>query len=239
MKTFYLPPDEWTAPFELTGPEAHHLGRVLRTAEGETVRGIDGAGRSALFTVQRVEKRRIALDLEQEEALGAPAPRVTLAVGFSKSARRGWLLEKAVELRAAEVWFWQAARSQGKVPHAPKERWTTDLVAGAKQCGNPLLPRLAVHPGLDAVIAAGRDYPRKYLLWEDQDAPAVLPPADVLDAGEDVLCVLGPEGGFAPAEVDALRAAGYAPVSLGPSVLRVETAALAALTLFWWGGSHA
>ncbi len=239
MKTFLLEPHRWRDPFVLDGPEAHHLGRVLRTAPGETLRGLDGAGRTGLFRVLAVDRRTLTLELLEEHAAPAPRARTILAVGWAKSARRGWLLEKAVELGAGEVWFWQAAHSQGRVPDAPKETWTAALAAAAKQCGSPWLPGLRTLPSLEALLEAGAAVPRRYLLWEDQRRPRLLGPADVTAARGDVLCVLGPEGGLNPREVSALEAAGFAAVSLGPSVLRFETAALATLTLFWWGGAHA
>jgi 16S rRNA (uracil1498-N3)-methyltransferase len=239
MKTFLLDPRHWREPFVLDGPEAHHLGRVLRTAPGETLRGLDGAGRTGLFRVLAVDRRTLTLELLEEHTAPAPRNRTILAVGWVKSARRGWLLEKAVELGAGEIWFWQAAHSQGRVPDQPKDTWTAALAAAAKQCANPRLPGLRTLPSLDALLAAGANAPRRYLLWEDQERPRLLGPAEVTADGGDVLCVLGPEGGLTPREVDALAAAGFAAVSLGPSVLRFETAALAALTLFWWGGAHA
>ena len=203
------------------------------------MRGLDGAGRVGQFRVDVVNKRELVLTLLEERTVPMPTPRITLAVGWTKSARRGWLLEKAVELGASGIWFWQATHSQGNLPPVPKDTWTANLVAGAKQCANPWLPELRTLSSLDALLEAGASHQRKYLLWEDQQRPRMLTPHDVSTPDGDVLCVLGPEGGFAPAETQALCGAGFEAVSLGPSVLRFETAALAALTLFWWGRGNA
>jgi len=239
MKTFFLDPEAWREPYGLDGQEAHHLSRVLRLGPGDKVRLVDGAGRSGVFRVDRAAKNRVDLTLLSEEMIPAPLPRVVLALGWTKGLRRGWLLEKAVELNAAGLWFWQAEHSQGKVPADPKEAWSGQILAGAKQSGSAWLPELKTLPGgLPELIEAGKNFSRTYLLHEDRDMGAPLAPAEVTAKG-DVLCVLGPEGGFAPAEAQALVKAGFAPVSLGPGVLRWETAALTALSLFWWGGQHA
>lgn len=239
MNTFILDTEHWLEPYLLTGQEAHHLTRVLRLGPGAEVQLIDGAGRQGIFRVDEAAKNRVALTPLSVAAVPAPSPRVVLALGWTKGLRRGWLLEKAVELQAGGLWFWQAEHSQGRVPDAPKDTWSGQLLAGAKQCGNPWLPELRTLPGgVNALIEAGKAFERTFLLHEDRTAGAPLAPAQVT-AGGDVLCVLGPEGGFSPGEVRTLLAAGFNPVSLGPSVLRWETAALTALSLFWWGGQHA
>ena len=239
MQTFYLESESWREPWLLTGPEARHLSRVLRLGPGDVVRCIDGQGRIGEFTVRTAAKNRVELEPLSVRETPEPSPRVVLALGWTKGLRRGWLLEKSVELSAAELWFWQTAHSQGRVPKEPKEAWEAKLMAGAKQCGNPRLPILKTLPGgVDQLIEMGAGFPAKFLLHEDRDAGAPLTPGDISGSG-DVLCVLGPEGGFAPDEADKLMGAGFAPVSLGPGVLRWETAALLALGLFWWGGDRA
>ena len=148
---------------------------------------------------------------------------------------RSWVrsaCQKSVELGAAGLFFWQAERTQGRMPEAVKDGWTATLVAAAKQCGAARLPGLKILPGgVAGLIAAtsGR-FDRRYLLWEDPEAPRRLAPADLTVPG-DVLCVLGPEGGLTEDEVDAFTAAGFEAVSLGRRVLRWETAGLAVLAL--------
>ncbi|MFK4765028.1 16S rRNA (uracil(1498)-N(3))-methyltransferase [Desulfobaculum sp. SPO524] len=238
MKTFYMHPDDWREPYVLTGPEAHHLSRVLRLKPGEEVRLFDGCGATGTFEIVSVSKSRAELLPKHIEHIDPPANPVTLALGWAKGIRRGWLLEKAVELQAGGLVFWQAGRSQGRVPAGGKESWDTKLIAGAKQCGNPFLPEIHTCPGgVQDLIALGKDYDHRFLLWEDLSRPAVLDYPAVSTPGS-VLCVLGPEGGFAPGEAEALVDAGFTPVSLGGSILRWETAALVCLSLFWWGRHH-
>ena len=227
---FYLP--DLTPPYVLTGGEAAHCGKVLRKRPGDVVRLFDGRGNEGLFTISavardRVECEAVSLDFEPEAA-----HRVHLAAGFSRSARRDLFLEKSVELGAAGLFFWQAERTQGRMPEAVKDSWTGTLIAAAKQCGAARLPGLELLPGGAAGLIAttsGR-FDRRFLLWEDPDAPRRLAPADLTAPG-DVLCVLGPEGGLTTGEVDAFIDAGFEAVSLGRRVLRWETAGLAVLAL--------
>jgi 16S rRNA (uracil1498-N3)-methyltransferase len=173
------------------------------------------------------------VDLEPVSLAETPRPerRMHLAAGFSRSARRDFFLEKSVELGAAGILFWQADRSQGRMPETPKEAWTAALVAAAKQCGAARLPGLSVVPGGAAGLAAlGSCFDRRYLLWEAPGLSRRLALADVAAPG-DALFVLGPEGGLTDAEAHTYVHAGFAAVSLGDRVLRWETAGLAVLAL--------
>lgn len=234
MRTFFLPASGWHEPYQVTGQEARHLVTVLRIRPGDTVRLLDGEGREGIFTVGDASKNCVTLHPEKITLHERPDSRVTLAVGYGRGIRRGWLLEKAVELEAGGIWFWQADRSQGKVPEENKESWFAQMTAGAKQSNNPWLPELRTQPGgIGDLVAARRAFSRAYVLWEGDTADRVLALEDIAPAG-DTLFVLGPEGGFSEREITALTAASFTPVSLGNRVLRWETAALLCLGLTWW-----
>ncbi|MFP5258156.1 MAG: 16S rRNA (uracil(1498)-N(3))-methyltransferase [Acidobacteriota bacterium] len=229
---FFIPPEAFATPFALTGGEANHCAKVLRKRSGDTVRAFDGQGRSGLFTIADVARSRVALDPIALEETPLPSRRLHLAAGFSRSARRDFFLEKAVELGACGIVFWQAERSQGRMPEAPKEAWTAGLIAAAKQCGAARLPSLSLAASAAALAAdpAGHGFARRFLLWEDPAVARHLTPADLAEPG-DTLCVVGPEGGLTEAEAQTFIAAGFVPVTLGERVLRWETAALAVLSL--------
>ncbi len=238
MHTFFLPPEQWTIPYRVTGQEARHLVTVLRVKTGERIRLLDGCGREGLFTVTATGKHAVDLAPETIALHEKPASRATLALGYGRALRRGWLLEKAVELEAGGLWFWQAARSQGSVPVESKESWLAQMTAGAKQSGNPWLPELRTLPGgVPDLIAAGSGFAKRFILWEGDTKGALLRPDDLAATG-DFLFALGPEGGFAEREVSSLGEAGFIPVSLGNRVLRWETAALLCLGLAWWARQH-
>jgi 16S rRNA (uracil1498-N3)-methyltransferase len=230
---FLLPAADWREPLELLGPEAAHATRVLRLAPGDRLRLIDGAGRTGLCRIERAGKNRLGLSLIKESRTAPPATRLHLAPAFSKSTRRGYLIEKAAELGAFGLIFWKAARSQGDVPEAPKDSWLAQAASGAKQSANPFVPRLSTAPGLEALIRGAQCFDARFAALEPAHGAAAPSPGDLRRPG-DVLLVLGPEGGLTRQEAETLIDAGFAPLSLGPSVLRLETAALAALSLWHW-----
>lgn len=236
LDSFFLPPESWQAPFRLEGDEARHLAKVLRLGPGARVRCFDGEGREGLFTVTSV-KGGVALSLESESFTARPEPETWLALGWNKATRRGWLLEKAVELGAAGILFWEAARSQGTMPDEPKDSWQAQLVAGAKQCRNPWLPGLEmVTGGAPGVIERCSGFEGRFLLWESKDVQRGIGPGDLTGPGRRVF-VLGPEGGLTEDEAARFQQAGFAAATLGPRPLRWETAALLCLGLSWWASA--
>lgn len=261
LDSFYLPPEAWGTTVRLEGDEAHHLAKVLRLAPGVTVRCFDGQGREGLFTVATT-KGGVGLVLDSSRQAPPRRLETWLALGWNKSARRGWLMEKAVELDCAGILFWESARSQGRMPEEAKEAWRGQLIAGAKQCGNPWLPDLAMAPGgVDGLIERTRDFDRRWLLWESPEVRRGLTAADMTpgsdggtpqgetadgrasesegtenQTGQRQIFVLGPEGGITDDEAARLQQAGFTAVTLGPRPLRWETAALLCLGLAWWSG---
>ncbi len=240
MNAFFIEPEAWPAGLDqpllpLEGAEAQHMLTVLRCRPGEEVWCFDGQGGWGLFRIAKAEKRRAWLQPLTLHREPRPERRAVLALAWTKGLRRSWLFEKAVELEAGGLWLWQAARSQGQVPADGKDSWRGQCIAGGKQSKNPWLPDLATLPrGAAELAEALPAFSHSYLLWEDADEAAMVLSPEALQRAERPLFVLGPEGGFTPAEVDHLRGAGALPVSLGRRVLRWETAALLCLGLAWW-----
>ncbi|MBU1248716.1 MAG: RNA methyltransferase, partial [Proteobacteria bacterium] len=154
---------------------------------------------------------------------------LTLALGWNKSSRRDWLLEKSVELGATQLLFWQADRSQGTIPAVPKPRWTDRMIQAAKQCGATWLPTVNTLNSIDEVIFSAKTYDQCLLLWESPSATTLLSP-DMLAQGKTI-AVFGPEGGLEDKETTQFMTKGFTSVSLGSTILRWETAALHCLSL--------
>lgn len=250
MHFFYLQPGDWPSDLtcnlsatahciaqkiELSGQEAHHLSRVLRLKQGECVIVLDGDGREAKTIIQAIRKNSVELHIENVMRHSRPEAKTILAVGWGKAARRGWIFEKAVELGASELWFWQAERSQFSLPGEIKENWMAQLIAGLKQCRNPWLPKLRAFPGgVDELLGAAHDMEYKQLLVENDYPHQDFLTESKLGLAGRTICVVGPEGGFCPLEIEKLILAGFTALSMGDRILRWETAAILALGLHWW-----
>ena len=216
----------------LDGQEAAHV-RVLRLAPGDAALLLDGAGRIGHCRVLEAGRKEARLELLGWNFQPKPVSRAVMALAFSKAVRRGFFMEKAVELGAAGVWLWQGDYSQGRLPENAVRNCLGQMIAGAKQCGNPWLPEVRALDGIGQVIglAAAADF--RLLPWERQEGVAMLEPGMAGRPGTTVY-VIGPEGGFSPRELAALREAAFTPVSLGGRILRCETAAALVLGLHWW-----
>ncbi len=222
--TFYLPSSSWHSPYILENAEAHHLAHVLRVQAGQQVRLFDGCGRAGFFLVRSIAKRKVELECLEQQSVERPKRQCYLAVAWNKALRRGWLLEKCVELGVAGIFFWAARHSQGKTPSAPSEQWQSQLVAAGKQSGNFWLPSLATCPGgLPELLEQTAHIDNVFLLWEKADHTAFDPACFSMP---ESLFILGPEGGLAKQEVDFLAGKEVRFCSLGENILRWETAAL-------------
>ncbi|MDD8025819.1 MAG: RsmE family RNA methyltransferase [Acidobacteriota bacterium] len=221
----------------LEGSEHHHLGRVARLRPGEDVWLFDEEGGKVKARVEEVGPNRTRLNLGCRIAPGASGPRVALAQALLKSKAMDEVVSSAVEWGVAAVLPVQAERSVVRLEDGGSrkiERWRQVARAAAKQCKSGRLPefeppvRLAVflaseRPGGKVILTEHGGRPFKDVL-----AATPVPP----DPGDEAWTLLvGPEGGFTAAEVDAAAAAGFEPVSLGSNILRAETAALSAVAV--------
>ncbi|WP_051617283.1 16S rRNA (uracil(1498)-N(3))-methyltransferase [Desulfonatronovibrio hydrogenovorans] len=229
--TFFLGPEKWQEPYRLEQGEAHHLSRVLRIEAGRKIRLIDGQGREGMFRVRKVAKNHVLLDLEHTRTWAEPQSKIHLALAWNKGFRRSWLLEKAVELGVWRIILWQARRSQGRTREASQDNWQGKIIAAAKQSQNPWIPETTFfHHGVDELINHSRKIESKLLLWEEEKQKSLMN-YYLEQKPEEKIVVVGPEGGLDNAEVEALVDAGFTCLTLGPKVLRWETAALAPLYL--------
>lgn len=201
---------------------------VLRTRPGTQVRLFDGQGRSGIFLLEKGNKNSVSLREEKTTLHDPPGSGVVLALGWNKSKRRDWLLEKAVELGALGIVFWRARHSQGKPPPSPKENWQEKLIQSAKQCGSVFLPTLEVVEDISGVTMMSGAFDTTLMAWEKANTDNLLGPERLTGK---TLVVFGPEGGFDEQETDALLEKDFEAVSLGNSILRWETAAIHTLSL--------
>lgn len=234
MHAFYLEPNKWDTML-LSGSEFHHLSKVLRLQKDDEITLLNGIGKEAICKIIAINKKEAQLEIISEKDYPKETRKITLALGWGKAARRGFILEKSVELEASHLWFWQAERSQFPVPEDIKSSWQEQLIAGAKQCHNPFIPELAsIRGGVKELIQKTEHYEHKQLLVESDYAHDAFLSEKELGLEGNTICVIGPEGGFTPKEVELLIQAGFKTYTIGDRILRWETAALMVLGLHWW-----
>jgi 16S rRNA (uracil1498-N3)-methyltransferase len=221
----------------LEGPEHHHLGRVARLRPGDEVWLFDEEGGKVRARVEEVGAERTRLKLGLRLPPGGSAPRVSLVQSLLKNKAMDDVVSGAVEWGVAAILAVAAERSVVRLEDGGErklERWRQVALAAAKQCKSGRLPAFEPPVPLAAFLAGNRAG-RKVVLTEHGGRPfkdviaAAAVPADPAD--DAWLVLIGPEGGFSDAEVDAAAAAGYEPVSLGANILRAETAALSAVAV--------
>lgn len=229
---------ELSAGLEATLPAgaARHV-QVLRLQPGAIVTLFDGRGRDWPAEVLRIGRNDVSVRLGQGIAVDRELPiPVTLAVGMPANERMDWLVEKATELGAAAIQPLLCERSVLRLAGERAERrqahWRGVAAAAAEQCGRSRLPAIGpVRPYGEWLrgLPAAADEARFVLSLADGALPVCEALKPALHGARGLLLLSGPEGGLGVAEDAAARAAGLQPVTLGPRVLRAETAPLAVL----------
>ncbi|MGI8982103.1 MAG: RsmE family RNA methyltransferase [Pirellulaceae bacterium] len=207
---------------ELVDTEAQHLAKVMRAAVGDEVALFDGSGAEFAAKVARIAKAVVTLEiLERREVNREPRLALTLAVALPKGERQKWLVEKLTELGAACLMPLITERGVAQPVDAALTRLRRAVIEASKQCGRNRLMEIAP--------------PREALEYFTAEGPSVKliaePGGEQLGSlAQDVAllaCAIGPEGGFTPTELKAALENNWRTVSLGRSILRIETASIA------------
>jgi len=208
---------------DLNAGQANYLGNVMRLGEGAELLVFDGSSGEWLGRIEDAGKKRMTLSVERKTREAETIPDVWLAFAPVKRAQTDWLVEKTTELGAARL---IPVMTQRTVAERVKlERLEAIAIEAAEQCGRTVLPVIA-EPVPLARLLAERD-PARTLYFADERGGGRA--ADIFTEGPAII-LTGPEGGFTDQERIAVRAAeNAAPISLGPRILRAETAALTAL----------
>lgn len=216
----------------VTGDDHHYLFRVRRLTLGDRVVVFDGEGREADATVAAIAGDRATLEVGAPRAAAAAGLAIVALVPLIKGDRMDVALEKLVELGATALVPFAAARSVVKLDGARAaerhRRYQAIARSAASQCRTAHVPTVAPIGDLAAALDHARGCALRVLLSEQAGAAplaAALPPAPP----DGVAVLSGPEGGLTDDEVARAAAAGFVAVSLGPRILRAETAPLAAV----------
>ncbi len=227
---YFVTPPVDAARAVLRGDEAHHLAKVMRVKPGDEIIVFDGGGCEWLARVAAVQRGEIALELlEQREMDREQGVAVTLAVALPKSERQRWLVEKSVELGVQRLVPLITDRGVAQPVDNALSRLRRTVVEASKQCGrNRLMEIAAPQPwtGFCAAVAVLGDRRVMADPSGSEDVGNLLDGWRTSRLASSLVFAVGPEGGWTEGERHSAASHGWQMVSLGPRILRVETAAL-------------
>ena len=259
MHRFYVPPNEWNADaLVLSGSEAHHARDVLRMKRGDKAVLFNGRGREITGEIVDLGRGEIRLRKLNESETPPLRCRIALGQAIPKGKNMELIVQKAVEIGATEIIPLISARTivhlDEKEARRKQTKWETVAIDAAKQCGQNWLPQVHAPQTLKDFFDVAAVSDRRTNLFGAQRAPlqkafdlqligSLQPGASHLKKvladysaeherpPQSVLMLIGPEGDFTPAELALARTHACQPITLGPIVLRVETAAFYCLSV--------
>jgi 16S rRNA (uracil1498-N3)-methyltransferase len=239
MRRFYAPPEGFQADTVcLDSEETRHLARVLRLGVGDRVEVCDGTGRQVEARIVELDPKGARLQVLRELAFWGESPlRLVLGIGLAKGEALDGVVRQATEMGVQRIIPFLSERSERLTPERARRRlsrWQRLSREILKSCQRSVLPEIEAVREFAEVLPGPEE--AKLIFWEEERGGGL---QGCLSRPRPAAArmLIGPEGGFAAGEVDLARQAGFQVVSLGPRRLKVETAALAALSLLQcaWG----
>jgi 16S rRNA (uracil1498-N3)-methyltransferase len=225
MRVFVSPNELVAGELQIRGDEHHYLARVRRAAVGNAVELVDGEGRRANAQIMAMTDDVTTLRVYEPQEIPSPLPRIRVLLPLIKGDRMDYALEKLVEVGCDEIVVWPAARSVVKLEADRREsrieKFQLAVQAAARQSGRAQVPRVTWADSLARAVDGIEG--TRLALDPMTDVPIAI------DDASEVTIASGPEGGLTADERAQL--AGFKAVSLGPRVLRAETAPVAAVAI--------
>ncbi len=223
-RAYFPQPFEAEEDILLQGAEAHHIGVVLRLRPGAAVEVFDGRGRVGAGVLGHAGRGEVRVCITEVRTEEAPHPELTVATAVPKGRRWQQLVEKCTELGASRIRPVRFRHSVAEGGSGP-EKWRRWAVEASKQCGRAWLPEIGEAVGFADLLA---ETEAGAALVCDPGGEPLLTFVAHLGSMDAVTVLIGPEAGLTAGEAEQCREHGFAPVRLGPHILRIETAAAAA-----------
>ncbi|MDD5072483.1 MAG: 16S rRNA (uracil(1498)-N(3))-methyltransferase [Candidatus Omnitrophica bacterium] len=235
MSRFYVPPECVAGgKIIIRGDELHHARDVMRLAAGDGIAVFDGTGKEYHGVILDVDKEQMTVAVEKTVERKDEGCRLILVQALPKSDKMDLIIEKATELGAAKIipvtTGRTVVRSDAKKENSKTERWRKIALVAAKQCGRTTIPEVMPVTGFGDALKILNDAEIKIIPCLSGNTKAL---KEVLGGRKvrSAAVLIGPEGDFTDKEINDAKTAGAVPVSLGPEVLRSETAAICALSV--------
>jgi 16S rRNA (uracil1498-N3)-methyltransferase len=240
FRVYCLPSVTDPLEIELSAEESHHLVAVNRAKAGDTVVAFDGKGSEWICELEGADKRAARMKVRFAQK-AKPLPwRITLGQALPLGGAMDSIVRKATEIGVSCIVPLESERTQvhleGERSDKKIGKWQTAALEAAKQCGNPWLPEIGPVTAASAFIESAKGYDLKLIASLQPGAKSLKAVLAQFRSAQNreprnVLWLVGPEGDFTAAEMSRSHAAGFEPITLGPLVLRCETAAVYALSV--------
>lgn len=213
----------------ITGSDAHYIKNVLRLKAGDQLELLDGSGKVYLVKISTLNKEQIncetiSTSIPQTET----KTKITIAQAIPKAKKMDLIIQKCTELGVAKIIPTLTERCIAKGEKI--KRWQKIAKEGAEQCGRTTIPEISPVIKFEEVIKLKDQYDLSLLPWELEENTSL---KKVLSSNKpkEILILIGPEGGFSQEEVKLAKSAGFTTITLGPRILRTETAGLVILAM--------
>lgn len=231
MARLFVPAEQLTGTrVQIDRTGSKHLLKVLRLRLGAEVCVFDGRGTEIDARIVSISSAGAELELGARRAVALPEVSITLLQALPRPDRMDLIVQKTTELGVAKIVPVQTERSVAMPPAGKQRRWRVIAQEAARQSGRADVPEITAPASLQQAIDALEPVATRLVLWEEERGLPMRRALANHPLGVVALLV-GPEGGFAAAEIEHAQARGFVSVGLGPRILRVETAALVAVAL--------
>jgi len=215
------------------GDEAKHMMSSVRMQPGDTFIAIDGSGIDYTCRITAADRDVDAQIMNRAHNIAEPKVRVTLYQAYPKQAKMQDIVQKAVELGAVGVVPFLSQRCVKRPKDADSSRLRRVALSAVKQCGRSIIPNVSDVLSFEDACARMKSHDQLIACWEEETQT---PLSAVLESdAADIGVVIGSEGGFDAQEVDKMCALGGTSVTIGPRILRTETAGIAVLAAIFYG----
>lgn len=230
MQRYFVHPDQLLADkLVIRGDDVHHIVKVLRGKPGDELIACDGQGHCVRARIVRLDAQEVEAEVVESLVEQRELPiHVSIAQGLPKGDKLEWIIQKGTELGMAAlqpfcsertIVKWDAKKEAKKL-----ERWQKIAKEAAEQAHRSRVPRIAAPVGFAELLAAAKRHTVCAIAYEQEQTTPLRTILQRMVPGDSLCVLIGPEGGFTAAEVAQAEQAGIVPISLGPRILRTETA---------------